>query len=69
MQYALNYEEKHKKDIVMMAKQYILCKCWAYFCKGKEMLASTFNLAKFNGCFYNGNNFLSMMLTCSTHST
>ncbi len=53
MQYALNHEEEHNMNIVMITKQYVLCECWAYFCKGKEMLASKFNFVKFNGCFIN----------------
>ncbi len=57
LQYALNCEKEHNMNIVMMAKQYVLCKCWAYFCKSKEMLASTFNFAKFNGCFISETNF------------
>ncbi len=51
MQNALNNGKEHVTDIIAMGRQYALCNCQAYFCKGKNVLASTSKFAKFNDWF------------------
>jgi hypothetical protein len=48
---ALNNGKEHVIDIITMGRQYALYNCWAYFCKGKNVLAFAFNFAKLNDWF------------------